>query len=133
MLIPLISVKIKSGYADTVSMDASANEYLAFGQMNMRYKNLKIAILNKGNENTKGFKTWLINFAANTLLVKNKNTGRKGIVYFERNRDRSFFNYLVKMFFRGMANSVGLKIDKKKIKKHQRELKKSDKENRHTA
>lgn len=133
MLIPLISVKVKSGQADTVSMEATADEYLAFGQMNMRYKNLKIAILKKGNENSRGFKTWLINFAANTLLVKNKNTGRKGIVYLERNRDRSFFNYLVKMFFRGMANSVGLKIDKKKIKKHQRELKKMNKENRHIA
>jgi hypothetical protein len=66
-------------------------------------------------------------------LVKNKNSRRNGVVYFERNRDRSFFNYLVKMFFRGMANSVGLKIDKKKIKRHQRELKKQTKDKNNTA
>ncbi|HVG12509.1 MAG TPA: hypothetical protein VM843_05855, partial [Flavisolibacter sp.] len=48
---------------------------------------------------------------------------RTGLVYFERLREKSFFNYIVKMTFSGMATSVGVKKNRKYMKKYKQELK----------
>ncbi len=63
----------------------------------------------------------LLVFLANNFLIRKKNSGKSGIVYFERLRDRSFFNYIVKMTFSGMASSIGVKKNKKYIKKYERQ------------
>jgi hypothetical protein len=115
-IIPLVSAKIKSGHIDTLNMDVKADEYTAYGEMKMNYRNLKIAVLKKGNEHSKTFVTRLANFAANTFLLKHKNNDKRtGTVYFERLRERSFFNYLVKMTISGIAYNVGIKKNKKEI------------------
>ena len=123
-LIPLASAKVRSGHLDTLVMDVNANEYTAYGTMKMNYRNLKIGILKKGDENKKNVWTRLINFAANTFLLKhNNNNKRVGTVYFERLRERSFFNYLVKMTISGIAYTTGLKKEKKKINEYRRKTK----------
>jgi hypothetical protein len=55
-------------------------------------------------------------------VIKKNNKGRTGLVYFERLRDRSFFNYIVKMTFSGLATSVGFKKNRKYRKQYEREL-----------
>ena len=121
VLIPLVSAKLKSGHLDSMTMHVTADEYVSAGDMKINYSNLRISILKKGNEYDKTIVTRLANFAANTFFLKHKNTKRTGAVYFERNRERSFFNYLVKMTISGIANSAGIKKDKKKIRRYQRE------------
>ncbi|MCW3116763.1 MAG: hypothetical protein JWM28_845 [Chitinophagaceae bacterium] len=121
VLVPLVSAKLKSGWLDSLFMQVNADEYASIGEMKMNYRNLKIAVLKKGNENDKTLVTRLANFAANTFFLRHKNSKRTGAVYFERNRERSFFNYLVKMTISGIANSAGIKKDKKKIRRYQRE------------
>ena len=124
-LIPLVSAKLKSGWLDTLQMDVKADEHTAYGEMKMNYKNLKITIVKKGDPRSKTLLTRLGNFAANTFILKHKNNNRRtGTVYFERIRERSFFNYLVKMTISGIASATGLKKEKKAIRRYLRQKQK---------
>lgn len=124
-LVPLVSAKLKSGWLDTLRMDVKADEYAAFGEMKMNYKNLKIAIAKNGDPNSKTLLTRLGNFVLNTFLVKHKNHDKRtGTVYFERLRERSFFNYLVKMTISGIASATGLKKEKKTKRRYLRQQQK---------
>jgi len=123
VLIPLASVKIESGSLDTLSMKAIGREYLALGEMDMYYHDLKIRILKNGDEKRKNVFTGLLNFVANSFVVKNKNSSRTGNVFFIRIRDRSAINYLVKIAMSGIGSSIGAKSNKKMIKKYKKELK----------
>jgi hypothetical protein len=117
VLIPLASAKIESGYLDTLSMRATGREYLTMGEMKMFYHDLKIRVLKNSDTTTKSFRTRLLN-----LIIKNKNTSRTGNVFFIRNRDRSAINYLIKIALSGMASSVGVKSNKKMMRKYKKEL-----------
>jgi hypothetical protein len=68
------------------------------------------------------FFTRTATFLANAFVIRKNNNGKTGIVYFERLRDRSFFNYIVKMTFSGMASSIGVKKNKKYLKQYERQL-----------
>ncbi|MGZ5190748.1 MAG: hypothetical protein ACXWCZ_06975, partial [Flavisolibacter sp.] len=96
---------------------------LAIGEMKMYYHNLKIKLVKDGEENKSSFLTNVASWIANTFVIKKNNNGRTGIVYFERIKDRSFFNYIVKMTFSGMATSIGVKKNRKYLKKYKKELK----------
>ncbi len=119
-LIPLASVKIKSGLLDTLSMRAIGREYLSLGEMRMNYHDLKVRLLKNGDTtSTRNFLSRVIN-----TVIKNKNISRMGQVFFIRNRDRSAINYLIKIAFSGMASSVGVKSNKKMMRKYKNELEK---------
>ena len=123
MLAPLANVKIVSGTIDSLQLSAVGREYLALGEMAMYYHNLKIQLVKDGDENKTTFKTRVLSFLANTFLIRKNNNGKKGMVYFERLRDRSFFNYIVKMTLSGMATNIGVKKNKKYIRKYKKEIK----------
>ncbi len=123
VLAPLSNIIITSGAIDSLHLRAVGREYLALGEMKMYYKNLKIKLIKDGNEENTTFVTKAISFLANAFIIKKNNNGRTGLVYFERLRDRSFFNYIVKMTFSGMATSVGAKKNRKYLKQYRRELK----------
>lgn len=122
VLVPLSSIKLQSGFLDTLSMRAVGKEYLSFGEMEMFYHDLKVKFLKKGSETKKSFLTSLITFVANSFVVKNKNTSRKGRVFFLRLRDRSILNYLVKIALSGMASSAGARSNRKILRKYKKEL-----------
>lgn len=124
VLIPLASVKLESGYLDTLSMRAVGREYLSLGEMQMLYHDLKIRILKNGNETNKSFLNGLVNFLANSFVVKKNNKSRTGNVFFIRNRDKSAINYLIKIALSGMASSAGVKSNKKMIRRYKKELEK---------
>jgi hypothetical protein len=122
ILAPLSNVIITSGKIDSFHLRALGGENVAVGEMNMYYKNLRIKLVSPGEPDKTTFKTRLATFLANALVIKKNNNGRTGLVYFERLRDRSFFNYLIKMTFRGIATSVGAKKNKKFRDQYEREL-----------
>ena len=122
-LVPLASVKLTSGILDTITMRAIGHDYYSIGAMQMYYKDLKVQFLKKGSETKKTFLTGLITFAANNFVIRKNNSHRTGTVYFLRNRDRSFFNYLVKTALSGIASSVGAKKNKKYNKQYKRQQK----------
>ncbi len=122
VIAPLSNVIITSGTIDSLHLRAIGREYLSLGEMNMYYSNLKIKLVKDGDpENTTFFRN-VVSFLANTFVIKKNNRGRTGLVYFERLRDRSFFNYIVKMTLSGMGTSIGIKSNRKVKKQYQREL-----------
>ena len=123
-LIPLASIKLESGFLDTLSMRAVGREFLSLGEMKMFYHGLKVRFLKKGDEKNKTFLTRFISFIANSFVVKKNNSTRTGKVFFIRKRDRSAINYLIKIAMSGMASSAGAKNNKKIIRQYKKELEK---------
>jgi hypothetical protein len=123
ILIPLSSVKIQSGYLDTLTMRAVGREHLSLGEMRMYYHDLKVQFLRNGKEDKKKFLQGLITFLANSFVIKNDNTKRVGVVYFPRIRDRSFINYYIKIAMSGVASSVGAKKNKRLMRRYNKQLK----------
>ncbi len=122
VLAPMSNVKFTSGVIDSFHIRAIGNDALSLGEMNMYYRNLKIKLVKGGDErNTTHFRS-AISWLVNNLIIKRNNNGRTGLVYFERLRDHSFFNYLVKMTFSGMSTSIGVKKNSKLYKKYKAEL-----------
>jgi len=122
VLAPLSNVIIKSGTIDSLHLRAIGREELSFGEMNMFYRNLRIQLVKDGQENKSTFLQNAVSFLANTFIIKKNNSGRTGLVYFERLRDRSFFNYIVKMTFSGMATSIGIKKNRVYRKRYNKAL-----------
>jgi hypothetical protein len=119
---PLSNVKIVSGTIDSFALRAIGKEDIALGEVAMYYHNLRIKLYKNAELNQSNLGTKIITFLANTILIRKNNNGKPGIVYFERLRDRSFFNYIVKMTFSGMAASIGVKKNKKYIKQYEKQL-----------
>ena len=126
VLAPLSNVKIASGTIDSMHLRAVGRDELALGEMKMYYHNLRIKLIKDGDENNTTFLRNAASFLANTFLIKRNNEGRTGLVYFKRLRDRSFFNYIVKMTFSGMATSIGVVKNKKYRKQYKKELEQRD-------
>ncbi|MEO6612276.1 MAG: hypothetical protein ABIT05_06045 [Chitinophagaceae bacterium] len=116
-LVPLSSIMIQSGYLDTLSMRAVGREYLSLGEMKMFYHDLKVRVLKNGDTARRSLLTGLAN-----LLIKNNNSSRTGNVFFIRKRDRSAINYLIKIAMSGISSSIGVKGNKKMIRKYKKEL-----------
>ena len=107
LLAPLSNVKFVTGYLDNFQMNVIGNEDLAYGKMKFYYHDMHIKLLKKGGtEKTKLLKSTESNLV-NFFYVRNNNRSRTGLVYFERLKDFSFFNYITKIIFSGIGTSIG--------------------------
>ncbi len=122
IMVPLSNVKITAGTVDTFNLEAVAREYFAVGNIKMYYKNLHIKIINDGNPNKSSFKNKILTFLVNTFVINNNNSNKTGIIFLERMRERSFFNYLLKIAFNGIGSSVRTRMNKKNKKLFKKEL-----------
>jgi hypothetical protein len=122
VLLPLSNVKITSGTIDSFNLRAIGREDLGIGEMHMYYHDLRVKLVRNGDETRSGLAGSVGTFLANTFFVKRNNRGRTGLIYYERLKDRSFFNYIVKMAFSGMATSIGAKRNAKYLKQYKRAL-----------
>lgn len=124
IFIPAASMKLESGQLDTLILNVTGREYLAQGEMQLLYHNLKIRLLKDGDTSKNSFGGRIKNFIANSFVIKNRNKSRTTPVFFIRNRDKSAVNYLVKIVLTGFQASIGGKNPKKEMKKFRLELKK---------
>ncbi len=107
LLAPLSDVKFITGYLNSFKMHAVGNENFAHGAMKFYYSNMHIKLLkNGGTEKTRLLKSTESNLV-NFFFVRNNNDSRTGLIYFERLKDYSFFNYMKKIVFSGISTSVG--------------------------
>jgi hypothetical protein len=126
MLTKLFPAEILSGNADKMVMTSvMADNDKATGRMDFYYKNLQIKMNSKeGSSGWSKFKASTISWAAN-IYVKNENpkNGKftEGIIYFERDKHKSLFNFLWKSTFSGLKSTMGIN------KKEQKELMKQTK------
>jgi len=109
-LVPLASVRIDDGQILGMDFKMDLSEHHASGTMTLEYQNLKISLLDKG-KNNETFGNKMKSLLANTFKVKSDNTGdhpRTGIIDFEREINKSVFNYWWKSLLSGLKSSIGL-------------------------
>lgn len=116
---PLAGATLRSGYLDTLTMHVTGKDDMAYGEMTMVYHDLKVMLTGKPNKEKRSFFRGAVNSLVNTIL-RNKNTDRKGTVFFIRLRDRSPINYLVKITLSGVGSSVGLGKNKRQLRRYLR-------------
>jgi len=116
LLYPLFNVKIDRGHVDSLWLRVKANDYLAFGKMEMDYRKLKLSLLNEEGKK-KGFTSFLIN------TVLRSNNDKTGLVYRERLKNKSMFNYWGKIAMSGLLTNMGVQKNKKQVKKYKKEMK----------
>jgi len=113
---PLGLLQIKSGVIDELAFNIRANENIAAGNLDFRYHNLGVRIL----ERAKGW----ISFLANNLIINSANPGREGEfvqakINYTRAPTASFFSFLYKTLFQGIRHSIGFTAEKEKAIKVQ--------------
>ncbi len=111
LIMPLASIRINKGKIENMQFKARANTDLAKGALLLRYKHLKIKVLDK-NKMAAGPDELFTSLIANAI-IKNKNPGtfntlRVGEFELRRDKKRSIFNYWAKIFIEGLKSSVGL-------------------------
>ncbi len=115
VLEPLASANIRSGKVDEMSCFIDGDNFSGKGKMNFLYHDLAVEFLGNSNNNRKkntSFLSRMKSFAANAFILRKKNTGKSGEIYFERIPQKFIFNYLVKLTFSGAMTSTGIKSNK---------------------
>jgi len=105
-LIPLVSMRIKSGYLEMMNMNSFGNDSSARGNMQLYYRGLKLDILDSGNLMHKKFRTKLLVFFANLFAIRKNNDKRQSGFNFARIRQKSAIAYFLKMIVEGAAGNV---------------------------
>jgi hypothetical protein len=121
ILEPMASARIRSGHLDTLRLKAIGREYLAWGKMQMYYSDLKVQFLDKSDNERKTLLTRLSNFLANTAL-RQGNRKKTGTVYAERNRERSVFNYWIRIVLSGALTNAGIRGNDRQERRFHREV-----------
>ncbi|MEO8862037.1 MAG: hypothetical protein ABI358_11475, partial [Ginsengibacter sp.] len=109
LLEPLSNVKFIAGHIDKFDMYATGNDNTAEGEMKFYYNNLHINLIKNGGLEKPGFLRKRASDFVNFFFIRDNNRSRTGLIYFKRLKDRSFFNYMNKIIFSGVATSVGAK------------------------
>jgi len=105
---------VESGQAYTLKFDMQLNNQRSVGNMQFAYRDLKIRLLDKENPAKGNLKQQLHSLLANWLVVKTNNpdNGREplriGEISFERNPEKSIFNFWWKSLLSGIKGSVGI-------------------------
>lgn len=120
---PLTTIEITNGRLDSLWMLVNANDEIASGEIYLLYDDLKIRLHNEDGTEP-GFKNNFKSFIANTFLIRSRNNAAKpGVIYFERLKDRSVFNYMVKILLSGISTGIGIRSNSSAVKAHKDYLK----------
>ncbi|OQX81168.1 MAG: hypothetical protein B6D61_01025 [Bacteroidetes bacterium 4484_249] len=130
----LFGISIVRGKGEVEIPLITANEIHSKGTLNFKYRKLKLAMYNRNKARLqRGLGSGLIDFMMNGVLVKSNNPTflgkpRTGVVYFERNNQRSFFNYIWKSTMSGLMTTLG--FYNKELRGEKRERKSDEKDER---
>jgi hypothetical protein len=119
---PLALAELLSGKVDTLTLQVTGNDDFAYGEIKMLYRDFDVTLFKM--KNGKLVAPGFLNFFGN-LIIKNKNTEKIAAVYFERLKNRSAVNYLLKITLNGVNNSIGLKKNKKEIRQNKKKIRKT--------
>ncbi|MBB6462885.1 hypothetical protein [Flammeovirga kamogawensis] len=103
-------VKVKDGHLKRMYFKVLADDSVAMGNMQFRYKNLEVDVLkDKTNRNGQLKRRAFISSVAN-LLIREENprfpSMRQGHIYNVRNQKKFIFNYWVKTVLSGVASTL---------------------------
>lgn len=117
LLVPMVSVKIDRGIADSLLLVVDGNDLVAFGSMYMHYHNLRLSLLKRGEGEyfLSKFYNWLLN-----VVVRSKDNSKKKSLYQERLRNKAIYNFWGKIAINGLLTNLGLKRDKNQLRKYKK-------------
>ncbi|MDQ3551160.1 MAG: DUF748 domain-containing protein, partial [Bacteroidota bacterium] len=125
-LVPAANVKIDKGILDSMSFTVVGRDDIALGEMQLHYHDLRLKFVKDGDPDHSTFFQKILSFAANTFILKNKNSSRMGVMFAEHEIESSFINYIVKMTLSGISTSVGFKKNRKLMKQYNKAIEKSE-------
>jgi hypothetical protein len=133
MLTKLFPARIMKGQLDRLIIrNVEANDDVSSGNLVFLYHDLNLE-LSKENDITtwQKIKTGAMNIAANIVIINANPSGgnlRQGIIHFERDKTKGFFNFLWKSTFSGLKSSMGFNDkSQREIKKEKRQEKRDQK------
>jgi hypothetical protein len=120
-------VKVTKGYNEMLTFDFQANNDLSRGEMDFRYRKMHIRLIDKKTLQTRGFGESIASFIANTFVVRRNNPKllvffRDGDIYFPRDKQKSFFNYLTKSALSGVKTTIRGGNEERREKRRKREM-----------
>lgn len=122
---PLTRMNVRGGVLNQLQMNVKGNEEEGYGEMLLRYEDLKIEVLRKNMKESS-----LASFLANSILIKQNNNNifriRKGPIYFERVPYRGVIHYLAHFAIMGAKTSLG--IDSRKTARKIKQIEKAPQE-----
>lgn len=106
MVLPTQSIEIESGYVTRYLAEIYANNNYGVGAAGIGYKRLHITIHGKTDQSKKGFSGGLLTFVADNLVLKNNKKWVRTEFEMERVKNKSVFNYWVRLSARGAIEVV---------------------------
>ncbi|MFD2036421.1 hypothetical protein ACFSKL_16570 [Belliella marina] len=108
---PEAKVSLKSGTINRLDFNIHANDFDGTGEVIVRYDNLEIEILNKDFEKDQNIFRKIGSFLANKVVIKSQNPRKngdlqKGVVYTQRLKHKSEFNYWWRLVFSGLKSTL---------------------------
>lgn len=139
---PGADIHIENGSIKKLDFNFTANHQESSGEMVFLYNDLEVELL-KEKESGEVTERKFLNFLVNRFLLPKENPNRKGeeyhgIIAFDRDKNKSIFNYLWKSVFTGIKDTFlkenkdiqDYTIAKEKAKQTRRELRKQRREER---
>ena len=122
--VPLSKVNFSNGKISKLMFNFRADTDSSRGDLLFYYSNLNFAISSNSRGDTSNFKSRVLTFIADDLVVSDGNPDKngnvsKGIIREARNRERFIFNYMWKSIFSGVKSTVlnnAVKTNKKRWK-----------------
>ncbi|MEX0944380.1 MAG: hypothetical protein WDZ38_01825, partial [Balneolaceae bacterium] len=100
-------MRIESGQLNRLDFWFRADNAIAEGNLNMLYDNLEVRFLDAEQQERGGDR--IRSFIANTLVIRADNPAddpRIGIIQYERDLERSMFNYWLRSLSTGLEDSI---------------------------
>ncbi|GAB3016903.1 hypothetical protein GCM10027051_21890 [Niabella terrae] len=118
VLVPLVGARVFAGDLSALDIDATGNNNTAIGTSHMYYRDLKIGLLDKKNLSRQRFVDKIVSKLAMALVIRKQNPGKATPLFFERWKDKSAINYIIKISLEGIKSGIGLPGSKKKLRKY---------------
>jgi hypothetical protein len=115
----VFGVKITEGEGEIDIPLIRANNDYSTGEILFPYENFRIKIIDKKTGKKGGLGDGIATFLANEFFLKHKNPSHKnklrhGMVYFERDKRKSLFNFIWKSILSGIESSLGFNTKKQR-------------------
>ena len=123
ILRPAAHISITRGRLDTLTVLAEMNDDAAIGELQMHYTGLHLRLTGKRDQENALMPT-LESWVANAVVRTNRRPGSNddpSTVYFERLKDRSLFNYLIKTTISGIPGALRLPDKKGRVRRSDEE------------
>jgi hypothetical protein len=127
MLEHVAFVRINSGENEMLDFNFTATNEKATGTMRFNYNKLQIRLIDKDNLEEGGSGDGFTSFLANTFVVRRNNPKflgrpRVGEIYFTRDINKSFFNFLAKSALSGISSTIRGGSEERREKRQLRRL-----------